>query len=62
MRPHNGVEIPQPQLEEDITEVRWAAKEFLPEMKKNIYPAVAELLINTGGNKFLIFLFKTSIK
>ncbi len=49
MRPHNGVEIPQPQLEEDITEVRWADKEFLPEMKKNIYPAVAELLNKYWG-------------
>jgi hypothetical protein len=44
MIPVDGNEEPSPQLAEDITEVKWADPVFFPEMKKNIYPAIDNLL------------------
>lgn len=33
-----------PQLEEDITEARWIAKEDLPIVKENTYPLIAQII------------------
>lgn len=44
MKPVNGKQVPTPQIEEDITVVKWADKSFLPEMKNSIYPAIDHLL------------------
>lgn len=45
MNPQNSSEQPSPQLEEDITEAKWVSKEYFAEMRKNIYPAIEELLL-----------------
>lgn len=45
MNPQNHAEQPSPQLEEDITEAKWVSKEYFAEMRKNIYPAIEELLL-----------------
>jgi 8-oxo-dGTP pyrophosphatase MutT (NUDIX family) len=44
---YSGVEIPVPQLEEDIEEVRWFAESELDEVRANTYPSLRELLEKT---------------
>jgi hypothetical protein len=37
-----------PQLEEDITALKWVGKKQLDEMKQNTYPNILEVLIAGG--------------
>ncbi len=41
---YSGTETPQPQTEEDITQVKWMNKEDVNEAKKNTYPSIIEVL------------------
>lgn len=41
---HDGESSLSPQIEEDITEVKWVNPEDLPEIKQNTYPSIVDVL------------------
>jgi 8-oxo-dGTP pyrophosphatase MutT (NUDIX family) len=40
-----GVEIPKPQIEEDISEIRWIKKEEAGKLLDNMFPSIQEMII-----------------
>ena len=40
---YNGSELPTPQTEESITEIQWASKYFIEEIKKDTYPSLIDI-------------------
>lgn len=51
MIPTHGKEQPRPQTEEDISEAKWVGKDYFDEMKKNIFPAIEEIMKNFWLNR-----------
>ena len=41
---YEGMQVPIPQTEEDITEIRWVNKESAKELLENAYPSIKEMV------------------
>jgi 8-oxo-dGTP pyrophosphatase MutT (NUDIX family) len=41
----NGTEQPIPQVEEDITEIRWVKKDEVGELMSNMFPSIQEMIM-----------------
>ena len=41
---YSGHSVPVPELDEDITEIQWISREYLPEITKNTYLGVLDVL------------------
>jgi hypothetical protein len=40
-----GIEIPKPQIEEDITEIRWVKKDEARKLLDSMFPSIQEMII-----------------
>ena len=41
----NGLELPNPQIEEDISEIRWVKKDEAKKLMSNMFPSIQEMII-----------------
>jgi hypothetical protein len=41
----NGIEHPIPQVEEDITEIRWVKKDEARKLMSNMFPSIQEMIM-----------------